>query len=712
MSPDNLRVTELPASYANLINIYNGLGASYWQMYRGQQNVRSAIGVIAREAAGLHLKMYEKVPRAKDLASERVELNDHDIMILLDEPTPGDSPYRFWYATFSDIALFDIAFWKKIKQNGVPAALMRIPPDNLIANPDSYTGQITSWRSTITGEIIRTDDLVIFWGYDPRVNHGSISPMETLRRVLAEQYSADYNREGMWKNALRMEGVIEVDKDAPRMAEDAREDYLLDAEAALSGADNSGRPFMMEPGHSFKEHTWDPRTMEYLNVRRLNRVEVAAAFFMAPSMIACAQSGAEPTRETLNFFYMSSLPPWLQRVEQEIKAQLLPDFVPSAKIRRNQYFEFNLDSKLRGSFEEAAQILLATAGGPIVTVNEARARINLPPLEDGDAIFIPLNLMRAGGPQTEPGSPTETPAPAAGNLETINATPGGGGGTAPPPSGAASYYGNATNTLMNVAVGPDGQLVVAKPVREKSNGHLVLDDDLLIARALSPEAKSADEVITAHEAKVQKRADARAQMEFLREARVRAEGRYKEVLDKFFSRQLNAHKGRKSLKERKDRWDRELEDDIFGVHYQTVSAVGPHVAKHLGSDFDRERTAEYLRERAKYTARFVNDATVDRIGSEQDLETVFGEGRQHSLALSLAAFSVGWSVTEAAHQSGEKATKTWSTTSEKPRETHAAQDGMTVGYHEKFPNGLAYPGDPEGDVDEVAGCTCLISVTQ
>jgi hypothetical protein len=56
------------------------------------------------------------------------------------------------------------------------------------------------------------------------------------------------------------------------------------------------------------------------------------------------------------------------------------------------------------------------------------------------------------------------------------------------------------------------------------------------------------------------------------------------------------------------------------------------------------------------------------------------------------------------------ATKTWVVSSTNPRSSHSAMNGQTVGIDEKFSNGMTWPGDPAGGVDEVAGCQCVIRV--
>jgi hypothetical protein len=122
-------------------------------------------------------------------------------------------------------------------------------------------------------------------------------------------------------------------------------------------------------------------------------------------------------------FYQSTLPPLLGRVESVLQAQLLPKFDLNKAVRRRRYAKFNLDEKLRGSFEDRAAIMATTTGGPIVTVNESRTRLDLPPIPGFDKLYVPLNSVLGQGPQASPQNPVDTPAP---GINPAGTTPGGG----------------------------------------------------------------------------------------------------------------------------------------------------------------------------------------------------------------------------------------------------------------------------------------------
>jgi hypothetical protein len=88
-------------------------------------------------------------------------------------------------------------------------------------------------------------------------------------------------------------------------------------------------------------------------------------------------------------------------IAEELSLQLLGDFEDS----EGTYLEFNLAEKLRGSFEEQAAQLQASVGGPFMTRNEARATQNLPAIDGGDELIVPLNVIEGGQASPQDSAP-------------------------------------------------------------------------------------------------------------------------------------------------------------------------------------------------------------------------------------------------------------------------------------------------------------------
>lgn len=588
LSPDGLQVVNYPSSWSSLTRA--NLIGSYAHIYASQYNVKTAIDVIAREAATLHMHVFEKISRAGELPDAIIHLDDHPVHTLMARPAPGMSQYRFWYSLFSDIAIYDIAYWIKVRQRGVPAAIVRVPPGLLFPIREPITQRVLGFRDN-RGREIPLHELVVFWGYDPSLAEGAISPMEGLRRLILEEFAASADREGRWLNSARKDGIIERDVNAKDMSDTGKESFLIDVEDSLSGAAGSGRPLVLEPGMHWQDYQWSPKEMEYIEARKLSRTEVAAYFHIPAALMAASANGAEPNSETTDLFYQSTLPPWLYRVEREIEAQLVPDFELTVSRQRAVFVQFNLDEKLRGSFEKRIGILATAAGGPIITVNEARAREGLPPLDGGDLIFVPLNSIRAGGPQGSPGAPTDTPA--SGPLTIAGETPGGG------------TVGQAS--LADVRA---GNAVVLGPIEAKA--------------ALSPETTSVEEILSGFE----DRTRARNFEEERSIIKVRHEERLRNIVEKTFDRQKRA--GAFKI----ERWNRELSTDLYSELLSTASDLA-------GEKWDPSYASEFS-EVVDKRAAAINEETEARL-EEVD---VFDSERAIDAARDMAGWVADWVNTQ------------------------------------------------------------------
>ncbi|MBW8171801.1 phage portal protein [Ornithinimicrobium sp. Arc0846-15] len=207
------------------------------------------------------------------------------------------------------------------------------------------------------------------------------------------------------------------------------------------------------------------------------------------------------------------------------------------------------------------------------------------------------------------------------------------------------------------------------------------------------------------------------------------DAKHTEVLEKFFARQgrvVRSALGAGTEWWSKERWDKELADDLLRLHVQsaTAAAKGALAAAGLDPDeYDEDRTVPFLLAAAKLSASGINNTTREQVvtaladdGEDVDVnpvEQVFVTARSHrapEIAATAVTFASGFGVVETANQRGGGATKTWRTTSSNPRSSHARLNGQTVSLDEDFSNGLPWPGAAGSDADEVAGCKCAVEI--
>lgn len=389
------------------IQLSSTYAVDYAEIFRTQESVRTVVSFLARNIAQLGLHFYERVGE-----SDRRRLQDHPLAVLLRNPNPWTSRYRFINALVCDFAIYDAAYLLKTNDNGV-YGLVRIPPTMIAPDgTDWLTPSGFKVRGTAGDRIYPREQVVYFRGYSPDGQDTGVSPLEALRRVLREEWASSEMREQIMRNGARMSGYLLRPKDAPDWSDTARDRFKRSWQAQYSGSGpGAGGTPILEDGMTFTPVSQTAKDLQYVEARKLTREEVASAYHVPPPMVGLLDNATfSNITEQHKMLYQDTLGPWLTMITEEIELQLIGDFesVPS-----RFYCEFNLREKLTGSFEERADAIQKAVGGPTMTVNEARALDNRPPLEGGDALIVPLNVTQNGNQDPVPAAPPPDPTPAA-----------------------------------------------------------------------------------------------------------------------------------------------------------------------------------------------------------------------------------------------------------------------------------------------------------
>lgn len=371
----------------------------YAEIYRTQESVRTVVQFLARNIAQLGLAMYERIGD-----TDRRRVQDHPLAALLQRPNPNATRYRFIDSLVHDFAIYGNAYWLKTTDKG----LLRLPPTMVFPDGDDWMSPAKFKVRGNSGEkIIPAHQIVYFRGYGLDRDIG-ISPLEALRRTLREDWNAGEMRDQIMRNGARMSGYLQRPENAPKWSEDARDRFRKSWQSQYTGTGSgSGGTPILEDGMTFNPVSQTAKDLQYIEARKLTRQEVASAYFIPPPMIGILDNATfSNITEQHKMLYQDCLGPWLTMITEEIELQLIPDFEPAPE---RFYVEFNLREKLTGSFEERADAIQKSVGGPTMTVNEARALDNRPPIDGGDDLIRPLNVTQNGNQNPIPAAPAEEP---------------------------------------------------------------------------------------------------------------------------------------------------------------------------------------------------------------------------------------------------------------------------------------------------------------
>lgn len=385
----------------------------YAELYAKQPAVRTVIDFLARNVSQLALQTFERVSD-----KDRKRLTDHPIARVLGKPNRYTTGFRLIRDMVSDRGIYDRALWA-ISAFGQTPELVRVPPERWkVANKGSWLAPEEFTVQGSNGEYpLPADACVYFRGYNPRDPRQGLSPIESLRRVLAEEFAAGQLREQQLRNGARLSGYITRPKEAGDWSDLARGRFASGWRSQYQGqsATDAGGTPVLEDGMTFTPASQSSVDLQYVEARKLTREEVAAAYHIPPPMVGILDHATFGNiEEQHKMLYQDTLGPILQEVQAELALQLIPHFDQTGRV----YVEFNMMEKLRGSFEEQAQQLQTSVGAPFLTRNEARARANLPALPGGDELVVPLNVLVGGQ-----ASPTDSAPKALGALRTVPVAP-------------------------------------------------------------------------------------------------------------------------------------------------------------------------------------------------------------------------------------------------------------------------------------------------
>lgn len=367
--------------------------------WRTQPSIRKVTSFIARNTASVPLHVYDRV--ADD---DRPRLTDGPLANLLRRPSraPGMTPYRFWESILVDGLIYD-RWCARILEHDDGFELVRIPARMVKFHADSLDRidhLSISGKDGKTREV-SPEGFILDVGYAERGANGT-SPMETMRHILQEYNEAIAYRRALWKNGARTPFALSREKPWPNEA--ARDRFAAGWRQFMRGGGSEGGTPVLDDGMKpVPMEAFRPRDTQDLEGRRLTDIEVASAYFVPPELVGAREGTFANVKAFRQMLFGPVLGPYIDAWQQQLNSTLVPLLEPD----RNAYIEAHVDAKIRGSFEEQADILSTSTGAPWMTRNEARARQNLPAIDGGDELIVPLNVLEGGQASPQDGKAVE-----------------------------------------------------------------------------------------------------------------------------------------------------------------------------------------------------------------------------------------------------------------------------------------------------------------
>ncbi len=197
--------------------------------------------------------------------------------------------------------------------------------------------------------------------------------------VSAQKHASTY-----YKNGSTPGGFLQSKK---TLSKEAQQRLIQSFEARHGGADKAHKLAVLEEGLEYKSTNISLRDSQLLESRRQSVEEICRILGVPPQMIGYNAGISFSSVEEMNrFFYNSTLGSLVSKFENAIN-----EHMPSGyKVR------FDTSKFTRADAATTAEVVDKMFKSSMITINEGRERLGLPPVDGGDKFAIDTNNHTIG----------------------------------------------------------------------------------------------------------------------------------------------------------------------------------------------------------------------------------------------------------------------------------------------------------------------------
>jgi HK97 family phage portal protein len=222
------------------------------------------------------------------------------------------------------------------------------------------------------------------------LRHDDGAPINLARNAIALSIDLERHAAKLFSNGARPSGILSTDAKTPAALKNIADMW----NATFGDPTHTGKPAILPSGTDYHQTGLSSVDAQFEQMRRFQTEEIARTFRVPPTMLFDLTRGTwSNTEEMGQQFLTYTLRPWLKAWEWAYARVLL-----SPTERRERFFEFITDDLLTASFAQRAASYGQYRSMGVLTANEVRAGLNLPPLPGGDELQNPYTTSTTPAP--------------------------------------------------------------------------------------------------------------------------------------------------------------------------------------------------------------------------------------------------------------------------------------------------------------------------
>lgn len=323
-------------------------------------------------------------------SQKQILSNDHAINRLFNNPNPLMSRQELIFSTMVYMGLDGESFWvlDRDSEKQIPKNIWNFRKNFFKPEIDKTTGLIQFWNFEGNPKKLAVENVIHFKYFNPDNHYRGMPPWKSAELAGEQDYFASNYNTNFFKEGAAIGGFVEVEEEL----QDEQYDRLISSlEDKHVGHTKAHRLMLLEGGAKFKEAKISQRDMEFINTKKLSKLEILAAYGTNPVVLGdFSEVKSEAGVKTIFKDYWNSVViPNQNYLEEKMYTDFLNTLNPNLKV----FFD-NSNIEI---LQEDRDILLERAkklfemGYPLNEINRS-LNLNMPSIDCGDSGYLPFNL--------------------------------------------------------------------------------------------------------------------------------------------------------------------------------------------------------------------------------------------------------------------------------------------------------------------------------
>lgn len=320
----------------------------------------SCIKVIAETMASMDLEVVEKVGKAT-----RANTSHPNYWLLHAQPSPLYNRFEWVQAMLVWATSWGNGYSKIIRDRFANAIELKILPEYDVTPKITERGKLYyEWFHDGATEIIQADDMFHLKNLGTNGLAG-FSTATIQRESLANSIAKTQHEGAFYANGAKASGVLMT---PGHMGEKEKTNLKESFQKEHESTKNRFKTIVLEEGVKYQQLTIPQNDAQFLESKKLDRVEVCGWFRMPPHKIGDLSDANYSNIESQDRSFAKDVAvPWAERFQQELNRKLL------FENERGQFMhQFNLDDLIKGDIKTRYEVWGSAVQYGIVKPTEPR----------------------------------------------------------------------------------------------------------------------------------------------------------------------------------------------------------------------------------------------------------------------------------------------------------------------------------------------------